>query len=148
MCPGSLEQNGVVKRKKLSPLGNPSCLAFHLECSQSILGWFPFIIAYLMNHMPSWILGFKYPLELLFYSSLVSSLPFKVLGCISYMHFPKSGRPKLDPKSLNCIFLCYAMSQKGCKCYHLLNRRRIVTIVVTFPESVPFFKISSGQFHL
>lgn len=49
------------------------------------------------------------PLEILSCSTLGSSLPPKVFGCICYVHVPKFGRSKLDPKAFKYIFLGYAL---------------------------------------
>lgn len=61
--------------------------------------------AYLMNRMPSRILRFKCPFELLSCSTLGSFLPSKVFGCICYVYVPKSNCSKLTPRLLNISFL-------------------------------------------
>ena len=45
---------------------------------------------------------------------------------------------KLDPKSLKCIFLGYSRVQKGYQCYCPSLHRYLVSVDVTFLESVPF----------
>lgn len=96
------------------------------------------IATYLMNHMPLRILGFKCPLKIQLCTFLGSSLLLKVFGCICYVNVPMSDCSKLDPKTLKCIFLTYAINQKGYKCYHPFTRRCIVFMNVTFHETVHF----------
>lgn len=46
---------------------------------------------------------------------------------------------KLEAKALTCVFLGYATSQNGYKCYHPPTRKRFVSMDVTFFESIPYF---------
>ena len=46
--------------------------------------------------------------------------------------------PKLNPKSLKCIFLGYSGVQKGYQCYCPNLHKYLVSIDVTFLEGVPF----------
>ena len=47
--------------------------------------------------------------------------------------------PKLDPKSLKCIFLGYSSVQKGYRCYCPSLCRYLVSADVTFLKNTPFF---------
>lgn len=99
-----------------------------------------------MNRMPSRILRFKHQLKLLSCSTLGSFLSFKMFGCICYVHVSKSNRSKLYPKAVKCIFLGYALNQKGYKCYHFSTRTLIVSMNVTFRDIVSFFSPSHPYF--
>jgi hypothetical protein len=66
-------------------------------------------------------------------------LPPRVFGCVAYVHLHKNQRTKLDPCALRCLFLGYAVHQKGYRCYDPSNSRFYVTMDVTFLESEPFF---------
>lgn len=103
-------------------------------------------IAYLMNHILLRILWFKRPLKLLLCFTLGSSIPPKVFGCISDVNFPKFDCSKLELKTLKCIFLRYALNQKGYKHYHLSTQKRIDSMDITFHETISFF--SASQPHL
>lgn len=94
---------------------------------------------YLMNHLPTRVLGYQTPLEVLFPNSTLFLILLKVFGCICFVHVDKSVGSKLDPKALKCIFLGYSPNQKEYKCFHPSTRKNFVSKDVTFHESVPFF---------
>lgn len=73
---------------------------------------------YLMNWMPSRVLSYKAPLEVLSSDSPLFPSPTKIFGYICYVHIPKLERFKLDPNALKYIFLDYGIDKKGYKCYH------------------------------
>ncbi|PON70008.1 LOW QUALITY PROTEIN: hypothetical protein PanWU01x14_084720 [Parasponia andersonii] len=60
---------------------------------------------YLINRMPSRVLQFKTPYDVLgkaFLSSrLFSSIPFRIFGCFVFVHVYSHNRSKLDPKATN-----------------------------------------------
>ena len=58
----------------------------------------------------------------------------KVFGCIAYVHIPDERRTKLDPKAEKCIFIGYALQQKGYRCYNPSTRKMQVTRDVVFDE--------------
>lgn len=64
-------------------------------------------VVFLMNRMPSRVIQYKTPLELLSSSSSLFPLSPKTFGCICFVHIPKFDRNKLESKSLKCIFLRY-----------------------------------------
>lgn len=97
------------------------------------------IVVFLFNRMPIGVLGFKTPIDVLSSLATVFPIPPMVFGCICYVHVDKSQRSKLNPKSLRCIFLGYAPSQKGYKCYHPLTWQRFVSMDVTFHETILVF---------
>lgn len=136
---GTPEQNGVTKRKNMHLLEITHALLFHMHVPQK--NWVDALqtATYLINRMPSCILGFKHPVELLSCSSLGSFLSLRVFGCICYVYVPKSDCSKLDPKALKCIFLGYTPNQKGYKCYHYPStHRRIASMDVTLHETISF----------
>jgi hypothetical protein len=46
----------------------------------------------------------------------------KMFGCKTYSHIPKERRRKLEPKSLECVFIGYIERIKG---YNLYNTKSI-----------------------
>ena len=58
----------------------------------------------------------------------------KVFGCIAYVHVPDEKRTKLDPKAEKCIFIGYALHQKGYRCYNPSTRKMQVSKDVVFDE--------------
>ena len=103
---------------------------------------------YLINKMRSRILNFQTLLN--FFKTLypISQLTFeialKVFGCIAFVHNHKHGQVKLDPRARKCIFVGYAPTQKGYKCFDSISRKMFITMDVTFFEDKPFFENHSG----
>ena len=93
--------------------------------------------------MPSRVLDFKSPIDVPSKSfpnfKGIGTLPPKIFGCVSFIHFPKQSRDKLDPRALRCVFFGYSSNQKGYKCYYSPTKRSYITMDVTFFESQPYF---------
>lgn len=139
--PSTPEQNGVAERKNRHLLEIARALMFTMNVPKTF--WAKAIQAavYLMNRMPTRILSFQSPLEMLCPDTPLFSFPLKTFRCICYVHVFKSIRTKLDPKVLKCVFLGYGADQKGYKCFHPLTRRKFVSRDVTFFKSTPFFSL-------
>ena len=79
-------------------------------------------VAYLINRLPSRILGFKSPMDILstFYPNLhtTNNLVPMIFGFVAFVHVHNQNRGKLDPRALKCVFVGYSSTQKGYKCYH------------------------------
>ena len=70
---------------------------------------------YLINRMPSKILHFKTLLQILStHISLPSILilPFRIFGCVAFVHLHKNQHTKLDPCVVRCLFLGYGLHKK------------------------------------
>ncbi|KAI3697749.1 hypothetical protein L6452_30846 [Arctium lappa] len=97
---------------------------------------------YLINRLPSKVLGFQTPVSALkkaFSLFQVSSLQPKIYGCKAFVHSRNLGQSKLDPRAQKCVFIGYSSTQKGYKCYSPTMRRVFVSKDVTFFESEPYF---------
>ena len=99
---------------------------------------------YLINRMSSQVLAFKSSIYTILESfpdfQGIVSLPPKIYGCYSFVHVHNHNlRSKHDPKALKCIFLGYSHTQKGYKCYHPPNKRKCITMDVTFIGNKPYF---------
>lgn len=86
------------------------------------------IATYLINRMPSKILSFKTPLvcfKTSFPTSLIHfDLPMKVFCCTTYVHIPSLFRLKLGHRATKCIFLGYATTKKGYKCFDPQKKKK------------------------
>ena len=103
---------------------------------------------YLINRMPSRVLNFLTPLQVLATFVPLPSvlvLPPRVFGCVAFVHLHKNQRTKLDPCALRCVFMGYGLRQKGYRCYHPLSRRMYITIDVTFSESEMYYSFGFFQ---
>ncbi|KAI5342034.1 hypothetical protein L3X38_009909 [Prunus dulcis] len=97
---------------------------------------------YLLNRLPSRVLDFQTPMQVLTHhisaSSMLTLSP-KVFGCVIYVHLHQNKRSKQDPCALRCVFLGFSTHQKGYRCYHRATRRLYVSIDVTFIKNEMFF---------
>lgn len=103
---------------------------------------------YVINRVPSSVLGYQTPLQVL-QAKLktippVPNLPPKVFGCVVYVHVHPHQRSKLDPCAIKCVFVGYASHQKGYRCYHPPTRKMYVTMDVTFHEELSYFTINGS----
>ena len=75
----------------------------------------------------------------------VFHLPPRVFGCVYYVqdHYHSPRIDKLAPRTLKCIFLRYSRTQKGYCCYCPRLQNYLISVYVTFSESVPFFSSST-----
>ncbi|CAL5366916.1 unnamed protein product [Camellia sinensis] len=136
---GTLEQNGVAERKNGHLLEVARSLLFTMNVPKSFWGDAVLTAAYLINRMPSSVLHFQIPLELLPVTYPTSSLPPRVFGSVCFVHLQPRTRGKLDPKAVRCVFLGYSATQKGYKCYDPHSHRLYVSMDVTFRESESVF---------
>jgi hypothetical protein len=93
---------------------------------------------YLVNRLPSRVLEFKSPLEVL-QNKVPDISHIKVFGCTCFMHLSATHRDKLNPRAIKCIFLGYSTTQKGYKCYDPLLKKLYVSRDVRFVEGTPYF---------
>ena len=94
---------------------------------------------YLINHMPSSVLGDQAPHSLLFPNQPLFHLPQRVFGCTCFVHILTPGQDKLSAKAAKCIFLGYYYLQRGYRCYSPDTHRYFVSADVTFCEHSSIF---------
>ncbi|KAM1853011.1 hypothetical protein ACFX14_009032 [Malus domestica] len=119
--------------------------------SNHLWGHAVLVDVYLINRVPSRVLDFQTPFDVLQkHISLVSvsKLHLKVFGCIVYVHVYSHQRSKLDAYALRCVFVGYANNKKGYKCYHPPTQKTYITMDVTFHEEVSYFVKPSSDFPL
>ncbi|KAJ4749591.1 polyprotein [Rhynchospora pubera] len=137
-CPYTPQQNGTSERKH----------RHIVELSVAIMNYasIPHIFwdeifsrtIYLINRLPS-SHTHKIP-----YKTLFSKDPdytfLRVLGCLCYPYTKPYNSNKLETRSLPCVFLGYAKSQKGYRCLHLPTNKIYVSRHVQFDETTFPFK--------
>lgn len=111
-CPYTPQQNGVAERRNCHILETTRALLDASHASKQY--WVDAVVTaiYLLNRMPSRILNFETPLQVLgHYKPLLSviTLSPKVFGCVAYVHVHKHQRTKLDPCAIKCVFLGYGI---------------------------------------
>jgi hypothetical protein len=137
-CAGTPSQNGVAERKNRHLLEVARSLMFQTNVPK--YPWSEAILtaAYLINRMPSRILGMKSPSELLL-GQREFRVPPKVFGCVCFVRDHRTSVGKLDPRSIKCIFVGYASRQKGYMCWNPVERKLFVSMNVTFRKFEPYY---------
>ncbi|OMO89784.1 Integrase, catalytic core [Corchorus capsularis] len=137
-CPHTPQQNGVAERKHrhvvekglylLSQSSLPS--KFWVEAFQTSL--------YLINRLPTPVLGGKRPYVVLFGKPPVYD-HLRTFGCACYPHLVPYNKTKLEFKTRQCVFLGYGVQHKGYKCLDPQSRRIYISRNVAFDENLfPF----------
>jgi hypothetical protein len=94
---------------------------------------------YLINRLPS---NNKIPYTTLFNKTPNYSV-LKILGCLCFPYTRDYNQHKLQLRALPCIFLGYAIAQKGYRCLHLPTNKIYISRNVQFDEqNFPFAKPS------
>jgi hypothetical protein len=118
-------------------------LSYSRKMPKSFWGEAVLTAAHLTNRLPSRVLGFKSPMEMLstFYPNLhtTNNLVLRIFGCVSFVHIHSQSRGKLDLRVLKFVFVGYSLTQKGYKCYHPPSKKFYVSADVTFNEQESYF---------
>ena len=147
-CPYTPQQNRVAERKNRHLLEVVRASLFGAHMPTNYWGEAITTTAYLINHIPSSSLQFQTPFDVLHHTvsaTTILNLSPKVFGCVAFMHLHKGLRTKLEPQALRCVFVGYALHQKGYQCYHPHSRKLYVTFDVVFHENDMYYSESSLQ---
>ena len=149
-CTNSPQQNGIAERKNRHILETSRSLMFTTNVPKYYWGDSILAATYLLNRMPSKVLSFQTPLQVLLQSYpdthlFSSKFQTRVFGCVAYVHVHNIGRSKFDPRAVRCIFLGYSSTKKGYRCYDPLKKKLYTSMDVTFHESQSFYPKSSLQ---
>jgi histone deacetylase 1/2 len=137
-CPHAHQQNGVVERKHHHIVEVGLSLLSH--ASMPLKCWYEAFLAatYLINRIPSKILQFSTPLEVLFHEKPDYSM-LRVFGCACWLNLRPYNTRKLAFHSKRCVFLGYSNMHKGYKCLDVSTGRIYISRDVVFDEQVfPF----------
>ncbi|XP_071918386.1 retrovirus-related Pol polyprotein from transposon TNT 1-94 isoform X2 [Coffea arabica] len=138
-CPHTPQQNGVAERKIGHLIEIARTVLLHMNVPKQFWSDAVLTACYLINRMPSNILGGQLPHSILFPHEPVFKLPPRIFGCVCFVHQLTPGVDKLDSRAIKCIFLGYARAQKGYRCYSPVLNRFFTCADVTFFESTPYF---------
>jgi transposase InsO family protein len=137
-CPDTPPQNGVAERKNRHILEVARSLMFTMNVPKFLWSEAVMTATYLINRMPSKILGMQSPCQLLL-NKIDFIVPPKLFGCTCFVRDHRPSMGKLDHRAIKCIFIGYSSGQKGYKCWSPTERRTFVSMDVTFRESEPFY---------
>ncbi|KAM2639091.1 hypothetical protein TB1_025680 [Malus domestica] len=148
-CPYTSQQNGVVERKNkhLLKVVHASLIEAHLPLHY--WGEALTFAAYLINRLSFHTLDFQTLFQALMAQTScppILNFPPQVLGCVAFVHlYPPQRISKLEPRALHCVFLGYASTQKGYRCYHPPTKKMFITMDVIFHEKEMFFSSSASS---
>lgn len=95
-----------------------------------------FMATYVVNRLPTPILGWKTPYEFLFGRQLSYS-SLKVFGCLCYASNVRPHKGKFEPRAEKCMF--FSTGQKAYRLYGFDSNQIIVSRDVIFHEDIfPF----------
>ena len=141
-CVGTPQQNGVAERKNRHVLETTRALMFQMHVPKRYWSHGVLTATYLINRLPSRILKFKSPLEVL-NDRKPDISHLRVFGCICYVHQQGLHRDKLDARAVKCVFFGYSSTKKGYICYDMTNRKIFISRDVRFVESEAYFSAQS-----
>ena len=133
-CPYAPAQNGRAERKHRHVTEISLALLFHSHTSPYF--WIDAFstAAYIINRLPTPLLGGKSPFELL-YGSPPNYENFHPFGCHVYPCLRDYMPTKFSPCSIPCIFMGYSSSYKGFYCLDLTTSRLYITRQTQFDDN-------------
>lgn len=143
-CVRRPQQNARVERKHRHILEVARSLRFQAAVPLQYWGECVMAAVYIINRLPTPVLGNKTPYECLF-NEPPDYTELKVFGCLAFACNPEKPGDKFAARGVPCVFLGYPCLQKG---YRLLNLSTMQTFVsrdVLFHELVFPFKTTTGS---
>ncbi|CAL8090944.1 unnamed protein product [Prunus armeniaca] len=101
-------------------------------------------VAYVINRLPSRVLNYKSPPEVL-KGRKIDLSPLRIFGYVRFVHIQGLHRDKFDLRAAKCVFMGYSSTQKGYKCCDSRTRKIIISRDVVFDETCSFFDKSYGN---
>jgi transposase InsO family protein len=154
-CPETPQQNGIAERKNRHILDIVRALLLEAVVPPTFWDEAVRTSVFLINRQISKRLQDQSPYFLL-YNKPPSYDMLHTFGCICYVHLSSLERTKLTPQSVECVFLGYAVGQKGFRCYDPKSKKNRISRNVVFQESAFYYHkysslsptVSSSILHL
>jgi len=141
-CVDKPQQNGIVERKHRYILKIARASRFQAALLVHFWGDCVKTTTYIMNRLPTSVVGNKTPYEILLNKS-PNYQHLKVFGCFVVAVNPSRVKDKMQPRGVPCLFLGYPHAQKGYVLLNLLDHKRFVSRDVIFFEHIFPYHISS-----
>ncbi|XP_055826987.1 uncharacterized protein LOC129895311 [Solanum dulcamara] len=133
-CVYTPQQNGVTERKHKTILEMARALKFQSSVPLKFWGECVTTTVYLLNRIPSKLLQFKTPFEMLHLHS-PSLAHIKVFGCLCYATVPHI-LDKFSPRAIPAVLMGYSSSKKGYLLYDLHSKSFFVNRYAVFKEDI------------
>ncbi|PKU63244.1 Retrovirus-related Pol polyprotein from transposon TNT 1-94 [Dendrobium catenatum] len=146
MCPYTSAQNGVAERKNRHILETIRSLLIQSNTPHTLWVEALHTAIHLINRLPTVTIQYKTPFEML-YQKLPSYTHLKTFGCLCFPWLKPYSKSKLSPLSIPCVFVGYALNQKGFRCFDPNTQRIFVSRHVIFNETKFPFQDQSLQTH-
>ena len=143
-CPYTPQQNGLFERKHRHLVETTITLLSQASMPTTYWSYAILSTVFLINLLPTSILGFTSPWSKL-YSSSPDLSQLKVFGCACYPLLRPYTSHKLDPRTKECLFLGYFPRSKGYLCLDLSTHNLYVSRHVLLNES-KFHTITSSSY--
>ena len=148
-CPYTPQQNGLAERKIGDIMNKCRTLMIVANMPRNLWGFGVLTVVYLNNRVPTQVLNWKSPLELLETKfpniQQRENLKPRIFGCVGYVLSYDVNKDKLSPRAHRCVFIGYSNTQKGYKLYHPSTKRVFVSKDVTFDENIYFYSLQPKQ---
>lgn len=137
-CPYTPQQNGRAERKHRHITETGLAMMFYAHIPAQLWTHAFSSATYIINRLPTRLLGNKSPYELLF-STQPNYGNFRIFGCCVFPYLRDYSPHKLSPRSSRCVFIGYNTQYKGYQCLDLSTWRIYITRHAQFDEtSFPF----------
>ncbi|GJV40606.1 putative RNA-directed DNA polymerase [Tanacetum coccineum] len=120
------QQNGVVERKHRHLLETTRALRFEANLPTRFWGECVLTAAYVINRMPSDVIGNKTPYEVL-YNQKPNYDNMRVFGCLAYYKSTETNGDKLKMKGRPEVFLAYPPGTKGYKIFDIIHNKIVIS---------------------
>jgi transposase InsO family protein len=146
-CPHTPQQNGLAERKHrhIADMGRTLLHTAHMPHNLWVEAFCTAIS--LINRLPTPILQGTSPYKLLFGVSPDYTF-LRVFGCICYPYLGDYVTNKLQPRSLQCVFVGYSDRHHGYRCLHPPTGRLYVSRHVIFHEDQLYYVVVSKHVQL